>query len=567
MDNDLVRDHLIGAGRLDRRTLVRRGLALGAVIPAIGSLPAGELTVAPRVLARMDALAARQGEPREGGRVVYGIENQLQQFHYNTPWVAEAQMDLYERLLAIDYEGNLVPYLAESFELADDGLAVTMSLQAGKTFHDGEPVDAAAVKALFDRWISPESDYTETYFANVAEVQAPDERTVVFRLKERDSNAVYGLAYVYSPIVSVKALEANPDEFGKSVVVGSGPFTFESWEGDSVTVVRNPTYSGPPPFVTNKGAPYLDSITYTWLPDQSTRTINLESGEFDIVEKPAPQDIARLEANPDIVVVKQPQTSLLYLGFNFKRQEKLGDKRVREAIYRAVDRQAIIDNLLFGLATPAYSPVVPHDPDHWAEAPSLYPLDLDAARTLLDEAGWMLDGDVRAKDGQELSLNLIIVSNSEQELVAQVIQTQLAEIGVVVEIEVLDKGTHQQRQLDGDYDLNFFRYTYDSSIQVLKILYGSAAMPPNGANWAFYNNPRADEFFASFRSATTPEARSESIVGVQKVLLEDVALVPIYSPLGIWAMRQWVQGFTPNPQAMYPLHNDLWVTGDSPRAE
>src|SRR5690606_8132872 len=171
-------------------------------------------------------------------------------------------------------------------------------------------------------------------------------------------------AYSFSPIINMDVFEENPDEFGRSIVVGSGPFIFDQWEGDSVTVVRNDAYSGPPPFVTNKGAPYLDAITYTWLPDQSTRTINLESGEFDIVEKPAPQDVARLEANPDIVVIKQPQTSLLYLGFNFKREELLGDHRVREAIYRAVDRDPIIERVLFGLATPAYSPVVPHDPDH-----------------------------------------------------------------------------------------------------------------------------------------------------------------------------------------------------------
>ena len=144
---------------------------------------------------------------------------------------------------------------------------------------------------------------------------------------------------------------------------------------------------------------------------------------------------------------------------------------------------------------------------------------------------------------------------------------ELRQIGVQVNIEVLDKGTHQQRQIDGDYDLNFFRYTYDSAIQVLKILYHSDTMPPNGANWAFYSNPQADEHFVNFRSATTPEERSAAIMGVQQVLLEDVAMVPIYSPLGIWAMRTWVQGFVPNPQAIYPLHNDMWVTEDSPRAE
>ena len=562
MNDDKRHGNWLGETRLARRTLVQRGLALGAGIPAMGAISGWGHDGLQASVAR-----AAQESPRSGGRIVYGIENQLQPFNYNTPWVAEAQMDIYERLLAIDPDGNLVPYLAESYEVAPDGLSVTLTLQPDKQFHNGDPVNAAAVKALFDHWISPDSDYAETFFVNIAEVEAPDDRTVVFRLNEPDSNVHYGLAYSFSPIINMNVFEENPDEFGRSIVVGSGPFIFDQWEGDSVTVVRNDAYSGPPPFVTNKGAPYLDAITYTWLPDQSTRTINLESGEFDIVEKPAPQDVARLEANPDIVVIKQPQTSLLYLGFNFKREELLGDRRVREAIYRAVDRDVIIDRLLFGLATPAFSPVVPHDPDHWPEAETLYPYDLEAAKALLDEAGWVADGEGRAKDGTPLALNLIIISNSEQELVAQVIQEQLRQIGIQVNIEVLDKGTHQQRQIDGDYDLNFFRYTYDSAIQVLKILYHSDTMPPNGANWAFYSNPQADEHFVNFRSATTPEERSAAIMGVQQVLLEDVAMVPIYSPLGIWAMRTWVQGFVPNPQAIYPLHNDMWVTEDSPRAE
>lgn len=551
---------------ISRRPLLKLGMAAAAALPAATALagPANAASIPAPPSAK--ANAAAQEEPRAGGRLVYGIENQLQPFHYNTPWVAEAQMDIYERLLAVDTEGDLVPYLAESYDVSDDGLTITITLKSDKAFHNGDPVDAAAVKALIDRWTGPESDYAETYFANVTAVEAPDDRTVVLRLGERDTNAIYGLAYIYSPIINVAELEANPDEYGRSIVVGSGPFVFEEWEGDSVTVVRNETYSGAPPFVDNDGAPFLDAITYTWLPDQSTRTINLEAGDFDIVEKPAPQDVARLEANPDVVVIKQPQTSLLYMGFNFQREELLGDHRVREAIYRAVDRDPIIERVLFGLATPAYSPVVPHDPDHWPEAETLYPHDVEAANALLDEAGWTLDGDIRARDGQQLALNLIIISNSEQEIIAQVIQEQMKAIGVHIEIEVLDKGTHQERQQSGEYDLNFFRYTYDASIQVLKILYHSDTMPPNGANWAFYSNPEADRLFAEFRSAVTPEARSEAIMGIQQVLLEDVAMVPLYSPLGIWAMRSWVQGFSPNPQAMYPLHNDMWVTDESPRA-
>jgi peptide/nickel transport system substrate-binding protein len=553
VDERELRNDLLEA-LLTRRALLGGSLALGATLASLPGLGARSAT-------------AQDGTPRQGGSLVYGIENQLQPFTYNTAWMPEAAFDIYERLLDIDRDGKLVPYLAESFEVAEDGLTITLKIRQGKTWHNGDPVDAASIKALFDHWINPEStDFGETFYRNVTAVEAPDAATLILRLSAPDSNAYYGMAYIYSPIVHFATLQANPEEYGKSIAIGSGPFKFVSWEGDSVTVERVPDYFGAPDYIENKGPAYLDRITYTWLPDQASRTVNLESGTFDMVEKPAPQDVERLENNPDLVVVKMPQPALLYMGFNFKQQEKLGDRRVREAIYRAVDRQVIIDRVLFGLATPAFSPVVPHDPDYWTGADTLYPYDLERANALLDEAGWLRDGDVRKKDGVELALNLIILGISEQQTVAQVVQDQLKEIGVRIDIEVLDKGTHQQRQLEGQYDLNFFRYAYDSSIQVLKILYDSKTMPPNGANWAFYSNPRADEHFAAFRATTEPEARHQAIVGVQQVMLEDVAMVPIYSPLGIWAHHKWVQGFNPNPNAFYTLHNDIWVTEDSPRA-
>ena len=575
--------------RFSRRTLISRALLAGASVPAIGSLltacgggsaattpasaavatqaPAAPAPAAGSSPVASPAAASSGAQARQGGALVVGEDNQLQPFSYNTAWVNEAQWDIYEHLLAIDPSNQLVPYLAASFEVAPDGLTVTYHIKSGKTFHNGDPLDATVLKALFDRWTAPKSDYGETYFQAVTKIEAPDAQTLVFTLKAPDAEAYLGTAYLYSPIVDPTAVASAGQDYGKTVVVGSGPFKFDKWEGDSVSVVRNPDYSNPPAFMANKGPAYLDRITYTFIPDLSTRTLNLESGTFDIVRSPAPQDVAQLEKNPDVTVIKEPAISILYMGFNFKKQALLGDKRVREAIFRAVDRQPIIDRVLFGQANPAYSPVVSFDAGYWKGSETLYPYDLAAAKTLLDDAGWQQSGAVRTKGGQPLALNLIVVGNSEQTTVAQVIQEQLGQIGVKINIEVLDKGTDQQRQLAGDYDLNFFQYLYDTSIDVLKILYSSTTLPPNGANWAFYTNPQLDAQFAKYRTSTNPNDRIQAVIEVQKILLGDVVQVPLYNPLMIWGVRKWVQGFKPYPYWTYPLMNDTWVTAQSPRAK
>lgn len=579
------------SGGFSRRSFVARAVLVAASFPAVGTLlsacggsnnstPASTSASSQSTSTSASAQSAStlttssptpapassQNPPRQGGSLIVGEDNQLQPFTYNTPWVNEAQWDIYERLLAISPTNSLVPYVAEKFEVSSDGLTITYTIKQGKKFHNGDPLDATSIKALFDHWLAKGSDYNETYYENVESVTTPDNQTLQFKLSKADSDAYLGTAYLYSPLVDASVLTAHAQDYGKTVVMGSGPFTFQSWSGDSVTLTKYADYSNPPAFMQNKGAAYLDKITYTFIPDQSTRSVNLESGTFDIVRSPAPQDVSRLESNADVQVLKIPAISIMYMGFNFKQQTLLGDKNVREAIFRAIDRKPIIDKVLFGQANPAYSPVVPFDSGYWKGSETLYPYDVAKSKSLLDSAGWTLSGSVRSKSGQQLALSLIVLGTSVESTVAQVVQEQLATVGVKINIEVLDKGTHQQRQISGDYDLNFFQYLYDTSVDVLKILYSSTTIPPHGANWAFYKNPQLDAQFAAYRSATTAAARNQATVEIQKILLGDIVQVPLYNPFMIWGVRKWVQGFKPYEYWTYPLMNDTWVTKDSPRS-
>jgi peptide/nickel transport system substrate-binding protein len=296
----LVENYL--RSRFSRREFVIRSLAMGLSAPTIAALlsacgpvatptPQGTAPTSPPAATQAPTAAPAGATPRKGGSLVYGIHNELQPIDFNTPWFPEiGYSDIYEYLTTFDPKtGNLAPRLAESFEMSPDGLKISYKLRPGKKFHNGDPCDANAVKALFDYWIGPDSDFVEAFFKNVASVDAPDDVTVVLNMKGIDTQALYGTAYSFSPIEDIAVRQANREAFGKSLVMGTGPYKFKSWEGDTAVSVRFDDYFGAPDQMENKGPGYLDQLTYTWLPDQTTRSINLESGDFDIIEQPAPQ--------------------------------------------------------------------------------------------------------------------------------------------------------------------------------------------------------------------------------------------------------------------------------------
>jgi peptide/nickel transport system substrate-binding protein len=502
--------------------------------------------------------------PRQGGSLIYGIHNEIQPIDWSTPWACESMcVDIYEYLSILDPQGEVKPWLATN-EVADDWSTITFKLQEGKKFHSGDPLDAEAVKANFETWLDPENGYWPEFYRNVTSVEAPDDTTIVLNLDKLDTDALRGTCFIFSPMGNDAMRKANPDAYGRTMADGTGPYKFKSWEGDTLTVERFDDYFGAPGHMDNKGPTYLDQKQYIWLPDQSMRSVNLETGEFDMVEQPAPQDIERLDANPDITVLRRNAPAMLLVQFNHER-EIPADRNVREAVYRAIDRKPIVDQVLFGAAYEGFSNVVPHDDGYWEGSETLYPHDPTKAGELLEESGWMMGADdVREKDGEPLELTMIIKAGTEERNVGQVVQQQLAAVGIKVNLEVLDAGSHFVAQEAGEFDLCFFRYWYDSSINVLKALYHSTVIPV--PNWSRWNNAETDKWLDTFNLQDTSEKRIEAIVNYQKAMLAEVADVPIYNPMDVWALNKWVKGFKVQNYMCYNMHNDLYVTEESPRA-
>ena len=294
---------------------------------------------------------------------------------------------LFETLVTTpDDSTEVVPGLAESWTTSADGLAWTFKLRRGVRFHDGTPLDAAAVKFTFDRVIDPNHPHAKSgkwsfvagYLSSVKSVEAVDPLTVRLNLKYPTSSLPALLALPNCAIVSPTAFAKDPAGF-ESRPIGSGRYRFDTWErGSRLVLKRNENYSG------TKGRP--QTLVYRAIPDATTRVTELLTGGVDVILPIAPDFIDKLEKNPQITVYRKTGLTVWYVGFNVEKKP-FTDKRVRQAFNHAVNKDAIVRDILKGTGVPAVGPLLPGT---WAADPALrrYAYDPAAAKRLLAEAGY-----------------------------------------------------------------------------------------------------------------------------------------------------------------------------------
>jgi peptide/nickel transport system substrate-binding protein len=324
---------------------------------------------------------------------------------------------IYESLVSLKPgTTELEPGLASSWEISDDGLSYTFTLQEGVTFHDGEPFNAEAVCYNFDRWYNftgplqnpSASYYWQTVFGGFAEFdpesgapedsfyescEAPDEGTVIINLTTPSSAILGALSLSNFSIASPKALEefgANDgtvDEegvfqptgtFGTEHPIGTGPFKFESWErGTRLTLVRNDDYWGEPA--------KLDSLVFTPIPDNAARLQALQAGDiqgYDLVE---PQDIETIEADSGLQILDRPAFNVGYVGIN-QAKPPMDQLEVRQAIAHGLNRQEVVDSFYGGRGQVA-TQFMPPDVIGYADDVTTYEYDPDLSKQLLQDAG------------------------------------------------------------------------------------------------------------------------------------------------------------------------------------
>lgn len=285
---------------------------------------------------------------------------------------------LYERLVELTPDGEVVPGLAESWTISDDGTTYVFKLRENVRFHDGLPLTAAAVVANFERLLSPETALARADLISpfVQSAAALDTYTVEIRLRQPVGSFLRLLAHEALGIVSPLSIRAS-QENRSFRPVGTGPFALYEWvPGDRVTLVAFQDHW--------RGAPRVAGLVFKPMPDGSSRAIALETGAADVAYPLDPIHMIRLRAFPEIEVRHAPSQRVIYAAFNLGRPP-LDDVEIRRALNHAVDRDAIARHLLFGLARPLDSPVAPST---WGHSPVLeLPYDPERAVALLSKKG------------------------------------------------------------------------------------------------------------------------------------------------------------------------------------
>ena len=467
-------------------------------------------------------------EEGSGGTLVAAISAEPDQLdpHVTSAYVSfQVAENVFDTLVEPDENLEMVPSLAESWEVSDDGLTYTFDLRDGVTWHDGTPLTANDVVYSFGRW----STNNGWRFAEGTEVTAPDDDTVVFSLPAPAPNLLSNLgAYKGLAIVQQANVESGDIQ---TAPIGTGPFKVGAWNlGDSVELVRNDGYWG--------GAPSLDGVTYRFVPDPTVALTNLQAGEVHWTDNLPAQQVNNLKDSSDIVVESAPSNDYYYFAQNQAR-EPYSDPRVRQALAWAIDRDAIVQAALFGNATVNQNAIP--ETSGWYSDYAPYTRDLDMAKALLEEAGV-----------EDLQIDLMVVSSDSQSVTAaQVIAANLAEIGVTVNIRQLDSTTWIAEQGEGNFDI--YLWAWIGNLDPSDFYY--AQHHSTGIfNAQGYNNPDTDALLDQGAAETDRDARKALYDEAAKLIVDDASYIYLYNP-------QIVQGYSPNVEG-YTVRGDAAIRFD-----
>lgn len=507
--------------------------------PALATIAVSACTVAVLALTACAPQAAEETATKTGGTLVYAtgdaepacldphVGGNYPQALISTQYV--------EPLVGRDANGDMQPWLAESWEMREDGLAWDFMLKSGITFTDGTPFDAAAVKANIEHLQDPETKSSTGFIAltKVESVEVVDDLHARFHLSAPDSALVESLSQPWNAMQSPTGIERGM-EVNCQNPVGTGPFIVESWEPQQrVTLVRNDDYATPGPEADHEGPAYIERIEWRFIPDAATRQAALATGEVNVIDNPLPIDIAGAEA-AGIGHINAPRPgSVNRIELN-SAQTPFDDILVREAFIKSADPGPGIKALFHGAAEQSFSPLGSTEPTAVGNE-ELFKTDVAAAAKLLDEAGWEEGADgVRTKEGKTLTVRFPVSTNqstaAEQSLFEQ-IQANTAQVGFDVQLDPVDLGTWHERLSSKTYEAVSAPYSKVGP-DVLRILYHSTGIvpAPSGyfANHALLQDPAVDKLLEE-ASATGPGAERDALYAeAQQLILKSYVLLPIY---------------------------------------
>ena len=489
-----------------------------------------------------DQGVAQAAEPKRGGTLVFartrdnsGLDP-VDTVETDTIYVLD---HIFETLFATSDDGSSVePWLVDSYAVSDDGRTWTMSLRDGVTFSDGTPLTSADVKFSIERAIA---DSSFGFLLSVIDtIETPDDGTVVFNNKSPWAPFLADLSVWAAGIVPADFGGKTKDEFFENPV-GTGPFVFDNWErGTSITLKRNPNYW-------QEGKPYLDAVTWTQVPDENTRILQLEGGQADIVSEVPLNLLESLDAKDGIAAGTFPATTVYWLSFNTTK-EPFDDMHLRRAIAHSLDTEGIAAAALFGFGGAACSVVSPAVPHHDPNTPCLR-YDPEKAKEELAKSS--------VPDGLDVELS---VSDQQPGLtVAEIVQSQLAPLGINVTLRPIEQGQFYSTISSFDYEIAYTGWTMDIPDPDQNIAFMFDPEKGGGNSYSTgYDNPDMVELVRAGQQALDNDERAGIYAEIQALNAREVPFIPLVALNGPFAWREDVKGLLINPVGKRHLEN-VWL--------
>ncbi|WP_320194461.1 ABC transporter substrate-binding protein [Agrobacterium rosae] len=418
-----------------------------------------------------------------------------------------------EGLVRFDSEFKPHPVLAESWDVASDGLRYTFKLRQGVKWHDGKDLTSADVKfsLLAFKKVGPRGRIT---FANIADVETPDPLTAIVVLSKPAPYLLRALVGGETPILPAHAYPS--DNFSESpngnAPIGTGPFIFEEWKrGSYVKLKRNPNYW-------QAGLPHLDGFIARFVADSASATIAVETGEADYATDVSFGDLERLRQDPKLAVDVYTDAYLNNAAvFEFNLENPiLAKKEVRHALAHAIDRNFINDAIFYGTAKPAGSNIPAIFTAYNDEAPFNYPFDLAKANALLDQAGYP-----KGADGTRFSLRLAFLPSDVFRKTSEYLRSSFGKLGVKVETLDGDLATFIKRVYTArgfDLTVNGISRLFDPTAGVQRLYWSDGIKNPAPyVNAAHYNNPKVDDLFRAAAVESDETKRAAQFKDIQKI--------------------------------------------------
>ena len=430
---------------------------------------------------------------------------------------------------------EIVPCLATSWEQLSD-TSMQFHLREDVKFHDGNTMTAEDVKYSFDRCIaSPQVGYNATWMESVEVV---DEYTVIVNTYEPYGPMLAALTITPFSIVSKASCEVDPDNFASNPI-GTGRYKlvkYTSGEGAQMEAFDECW----------RGAPKTKYLDFKIVTEATQRTILLETGDVDIAYEVLPNDVARIEDNSNLKMATTEGTKCYLINFNNKSTGPIGNKLVRQAIELAINKEELIDAVLYGYGTPAYSVLSSSNVGY--QAPEVRTQNVEKAKELLAEAGY---------PGGGFSLNIWLDTSNVWLQYAQIIQASLEDIGIQVNIETMESSTLQKREADelDNYDMGvrfMNSLTGDARFTLYNLLYSTSS-----SNLAHWENATADDLIMRGRAIQSIDDSKDIYAELYALIAEEMPVLPLYYDEILVGLNAGVEGFIPRGDGIHVYSSEI----------